>query len=70
MDGLELQRRLNTVEFRIPIIFVTAHDDQMNRRKAIEAGAVEFFRKPFDGNALVSAIQACLKAREEGKGGR
>ena len=63
IDGLELQRRLNAAESRVPIIFVTAHDDKTNRRKAIEAGAVEFFRKPFDANTLVGAIQMALRAR-------
>jgi FixJ family two-component response regulator len=63
IDGLELQRRLNAAESRVPIIFVTAHDDKANRRKAIEAGAVEFFRKPFDANTLVGAIQMALRAR-------
>lgn len=63
IDGLELQRRLNAAESRVPIIFVTAHDDKTKRRKAIEAGAVEFFRKPFDANTLVGAIQMALRAR-------
>src|SRR5882762_2379161 len=48
IDGLELQRRLNAAESLIPIIFVTAHDNRTNRRKAIQAGAVDFFGKPFD----------------------
>src|SRR3984893_11844758 len=60
IDGLELQRRLNAAESLVPIIFVTAHDDRTHRKKAIDAGAVDFFRKPFDANAFIGAIQVAL----------
>jgi FixJ family two-component response regulator len=63
IDGLELQRRLNEAESLVPIIFVTAHDDATKRRAAIEAGAVDFFRKPFDANAFVAAVEAALRAK-------
>src|ERR1700682_1144138 len=46
IDGLELQHRLNQASSRVPIIFVTAHDDKARREKAIDSGAVNFFRKP------------------------
>src|SRR5207244_8266449 len=36
MDGLELQRRLNVEECHVPVIFVTAHADKTNSRKALE----------------------------------
>jgi FixJ family two-component response regulator len=58
MGGLELQRRLNKAEARVPIIFVTAHGEQ--RVKAMEAGAVDFFLKPFNANDFVAAIQAAV----------
>ena len=67
IDGLELQRRLNAAESPVPIIFVTARDDKTNRQKATKAGARDFFRKPFDANALVGAIQAALRARRSGR---
>ena len=60
MDGLELQRRLTVMDSGIPIIFVTAHDDVTYRRQAIEAGAADFLRKPFEPAALVTAIQTVL----------
>jgi FixJ family two-component response regulator len=60
VDGLELQRRLNEAKSPVPIIFVTAHDDRAQREKAFEAGAVNFFRKPFDANVFLAAIQAAV----------
>ena len=64
-DGLELQRRMNEEAWPVPVIFVTAHDDETNRRKALEAGARAVFRKPFDAHELVAVIQATLDRREE-----
>ncbi len=61
IDGLELQRRLNAAQSHIPIIFVTAHDDKSYRTTAMDAGAVNFFRKPFEANAFVAAVQAALR---------
>jgi FixJ family two-component response regulator len=62
IDGLELQRRLNAALSRVPIIFVTAHDDKSHRTTAMEAGAANFFHKPFEANAFVAAIQAALRS--------
>ena len=64
ISGLELQERLNLAESRVPIIFISAHDDGTSRRKAMEAGAVDFFRKPFDAKALLAAIEASHRAME------
>jgi FixJ family two-component response regulator len=61
MNGLELQRRLNASEARVPIIFVTAHDDRTSRQLAMDAGASDFFQKPFVANDLLGAVQTALK---------
>jgi two-component system, LuxR family, response regulator FixJ len=68
MDGLELQRRLNTSYADIPIIFVTAHDDANTRWSAIQAGATDFLTKPFDANTLIAAIQTALTRRDVRRG--
>ena len=60
MDGLELQRLLAVADNRIPIIFVTAQANDEEQRRAMQAGAVDFLRKPVSEEALVSAIQAVL----------
>jgi FixJ family two-component response regulator len=62
MGGLELQRRLNASESPVPIVFITAHDDETNRRQGIEAGALDFLREPFDANTLLAAVQRGLNA--------
>jgi len=46
MDGLELQRQLVASNWKVPIIFISAHADAGARERALQAGAVEFFEKP------------------------
>jgi len=61
MSGLELQAKLNADNFRIPIIFITAHGDEKMRMQALRAGAVEFVAKPFDDDVLVASVRAALE---------
>ena len=65
MDGLEVQRRLKASNPRVPVIFVTAHDDRTRQRLAIEAGAFNFFQKPFAASDLLGAIQTALKSNSD-----
>jgi len=65
MSGLELQRRVNLSDSRVPIIFVTAPDDKANRKLAIDAGASEFFHKPFSAHAFLTAVGTALKNRAD-----
>jgi FixJ family two-component response regulator len=60
VDGLELQRNLESANQRIPIIFVSGQASEDERKQAIAGGAVDFLRKPFSEDALLNAIQAAL----------
>jgi FixJ family two-component response regulator len=59
MDGLQLQSRLLARDERIPIIFISAHDDGAVAQ-AIQAGAVTFLAKPFGHQELLDAIDSAL----------
>jgi len=61
MSGLELQAKLRDEGSRIPMIFITAHDDAKVKMQAMKAGAVEFLSKPFNGEALLKKVQAVLE---------
>jgi FixJ family two-component response regulator len=61
MNGLDLQRRIVAASWRIPIIFITSHADDVARERALEAGAVAFLHKPFREEELLNAIDAALK---------
>ena len=61
MDGLQLQRRLNVLQARVPIIFITAHLDITNRRVALDGGASDFLQKPFAASEFLGAIETALQ---------
>ena len=61
MSGLDLQRQLGAANWRIPIIFITAHADADARAQALAAGAVDFLYKPFREEELLNAIDTALK---------
>jgi FixJ family two-component response regulator len=56
MNGLELQSHLAASGHTIPIVFITAYENGMSKTKAMTAGAVAFFQKPFDEKDLLGAI--------------
>src|SRR5262245_51098490 len=55
-DGTELQRRVRRERRQMPVILITAHDDNDVRRQALRDGAVAFLVKPFDGGELLEHI--------------
>lgn len=65
MTGLELHRKLAAEGARVSFIFVTAFDTPAARREAREAGAIAYFRKPVDDQALIDAIQWAMSREEE-----
>ena len=61
MTGLDLQRELKLRGQRIPIIFISAHKDEVVRTRAFQQGAVECLFKPFSDTALLEALNAALR---------
>ena len=61
MNGFELQELLVKSGNKIPLIFITAHDEVGAREKALGAGALAFLRKPFDDELLVRTLNEALK---------
>jgi FixJ family two-component response regulator len=60
MDGLELQRRVRKERPGLPVIFVTAHDDDEIRQQALADGAEAFVVKPFDAADLIALIEVAV----------
>ena len=56
LSGLDLQQELAKADVQIPIIFLTGCGDIPMSVRAMKAGALEFFTKPFDDAALLDAI--------------
>jgi FixJ family two-component response regulator len=66
MNGLELQERLVASSFAIPIIFITAFNDDRARAQALNAGAVGYLIKPFADEELLNCIHSALKHPVDG----
>ena len=56
INGLEVQRTLSDRQIRLPVIAISARDDDAVRLEARRLGARFFFRKPVDGRTLIDAI--------------
>jgi FixJ family two-component response regulator len=61
MSGFELQNYLNIERPGIPIVFITAHSDEVSRQRALKAGAIDFLSKPVRRETLFKAIQAAIE---------
>jgi FixJ family two-component response regulator len=56
MSGLDLQDRLQAAGNAIPTVFITAFPEEHVRGRAVAGGAIGFFPKPFDGQALAKLL--------------
>ena len=65
MDGIELQRRIGLERPELPVIFISAHQDEETRQRALNGGAIAFLYKPFDAAELLGAIQGALSNSRE-----
>lgn len=54
--GIDLVRGLASRGFAIPIIFMTANNNELIKRRATEIGCVAYLVKPFSANALKEAL--------------
>ncbi|AZL58954.1 DNA-binding response regulator [Tabrizicola piscis] len=60
MDGFETCRRLRE-RSEVPILFLTARDDEIDRILGLELGADDYVTKPFSPRELVARVRAILK---------
>ncbi|EBA13507.1 response regulator transcription factor [Roseobacter sp. CCS2] len=60
MDGLEVCRALRKTS-DVPILFLTARADEIDRVVGLELGADDYVSKPFSPRELVARVRAILK---------
>jgi FixJ family two-component response regulator len=65
MSGLEVQERMKRAGMDVPVIFITAHEEEGIKENALRAGAVGFLRKPFTDETLVGLIRTALRHQRE-----
>src|SRR5262245_25163640 len=61
ISGLDLLRRLKEMHAGLPVIVITGHGDVPLAVEAMKAGALDFLEKPFDDDALLTAVNAALR---------
>jgi FixJ family two-component response regulator len=61
MTGFELCRKLTVSGSSVPVIFITAYDDEQTRSESKRFQPVAFLRKPFDDKTLIDAINQALR---------
>ena len=60
MSGIELRNQLRLSGSTLPVIFITALDDEDTRRQAHKAGCVAFLRKPYSARQLMDGIRKAI----------
>jgi len=65
MGGFELLRQLTAGHREIPVIFITAYEEDGTRARALSGGAGAVLIKPFSEEAILSAIHSALRVLQE-----
>jgi len=61
MSGPELQGELCVRGHKIPIVFITANENETMRARMLARGAAECLFKPFSEKTLIDALHAALR---------
>jgi FixJ family two-component response regulator len=62
-SGFSLMHCLAAGDAPLPVIVVTATEEEGTRRRAYAAGCVAYLRKPFSAAALIAAIETATRPR-------
>src|SRR3954447_926465 len=66
LDGFELCRRIrkSDVLARVPVVFLTARSDEVDRVLGLEIGGDDYMTKPFSPRELIARVKAHLRREE------
>jgi DNA-binding response OmpR family regulator len=65
LDGFEVLRQLRQSGHDLPVIILTARDDDVDVVVGLELGADDYMLKPFNPRELVARVRAVLRRRAE-----
>lgn len=63
LDGLEVCRRIRA-RSSVPVVMLTARDDEVDRLAGLDVGADDYIGKPFSPKELVARMKAVLRRAE------
>jgi FixJ family two-component response regulator len=55
-SGIAIRYRLSAAGVSLPVIYITANDNDAVRLAAMESGCIAYLRKPFPAKALIEPI--------------
>jgi DNA-binding response OmpR family regulator len=61
LDGLEVCRRVRNARPRVPVLILTARDEELDAVQGLDAGADDYVTKPFRLAELLARIRALLR---------
>jgi DNA-binding response OmpR family regulator len=64
LDGLEVCRRIRETS-TLPVLMLTARDDDLDKIAGLEVGADDYLTKPFNPRELVARVRAILRRSTE-----
>jgi len=64
LDGLDVTRAIRR-DSALPIVMLTARDDEVDKLVGLELGADDYLTKPFSPRELVARVRAVLRRTEE-----
>jgi DNA-binding response OmpR family regulator len=64
LDGFEVCRRLRSSHKLLPVMMLTARDDDIDKILGLELGADDYMTKPFNPRELVARVKAILRRSE------
>jgi DNA-binding response OmpR family regulator len=68
MDGFEVLRHMRHSGHDLPVIILTARDDDVDIVVGLELGADDYMVKPFNPRELIARVRAVLRRRTEALG--
>ncbi|KOO46854.1 response regulator transcription factor [Priestia koreensis] len=61
MDGIEVCKKLRQQKVMVPILMLTAKDDEFDKVLGLELGADDYMTKPFSPREVVARVKAILR---------
>jgi FixJ family two-component response regulator len=62
ISGMDLHAKLLAASNPIPVVMITAGEDEAVRKQAVENGVVAFLRKPFHTEQLLDAVKEAMSS--------
>jgi DNA-binding response OmpR family regulator len=67
IDGFEVLRRLRSADCPVPVVMLTARDEDVDKIVGLELGADDYLAKPFNPRELSARVRAVLRRQAQGR---